>query len=591
MKSSLLLVVSICGLCVLAACGSGATGGSQTVTHFSVTAPATATAGTAVSLSVNALDASNNVVASYSGTVHFASTDGQAALPANSTLTSGTGTFQVTLKTVGGQTITATDTVAGSITGTSTSINVIAMGATHFSIAAPTTATAGTAINLSVSALDASNNVVANYSGTAHFTSTDAQATLPANSTLTNGIGAFAATMKTVGNQTITATDAATASITGTSNSIDVGAQGVSAGSMESPRQSHVATMLNNGKVLVTGGAESSKGSLATAELYDPNTGSFTATGTMEAGRAGHTATLLSDGRVLVTGGAENTKTNLATAELFDPVTGSFTATGTMEIARESHTATLLNSGKVLVTGGMDNSGNALATAELYDPNTGSFTATGTMETGRAGHTATLLSDGRVLVTGGKGISQTGNCANCVASLATAELFDPTAESFTATGTMGTARSSHTATLISGEKVLVIGGIDGLGFALSGAEMFDLAGGAFAAIASNMETARESHTATLRKDGTVLVAGGATLVPAFCGNNCSTLAPASLSQCELFDPATKTFTATRDLGTARFLHTATLLSDGSVLVTGGADSKVIGKQQVSTVLSTTELFQ
>ena len=114
--------------------------------------------------------------------------------------------------------------------------------------------------------------------------------------------------------------------------------------------------------------------------------------------------------------------------------------------------------------------------------------------------------------------------------------------------------------------------------------------GSFTAIGT-MEIARESHTATLLNSGNVLVVGGATLVPAFCGNNCSYLAPASLSQCELFNPATQTFTATRDLGTARFLHTATLLSDGSVLVTGGADSKVIGRQQVSTVLSTTELFQ
>jgi hypothetical protein len=80
-------------------------------------------------------------------------------------------------------------------------------------------------------------------------------------------------------------------------------------------------------------------------------------------------------------------------------------------------------------------------------------------------------------------------------------------------------------------------------------------------------------------------------VPAFCGNNCSTLAPVSLSNAELFDPATKTFTGTSDLATARFSHTATLLNDGSVLVTGGDDSKVTGRFQVSTVLSTTELYQ
>jgi Galactose oxidase, central domain len=578
MKSSLLLAISICTLCVLTACGSGAHGGSQTATHFAVAAPATATAGMAVRLMVTALDATNNVVTGYSGTVHFASTDGQAALPANSTLTTGTGTFSVTLKTVGGQTITATDTIAGSITGTSMSISVIAVGATHFSVIVPTTATAGTAISLSVNALDASNNMVTSYSGTAHFTSTDAQATLPANSTLTNGTAIFPATMKTAGNQTITVTDEATASITGTSNSIYV----IPAGGMETPRQAHMATMLNTGKVLVTGGAENRRGSLATAELYDPNTGTFTTTGTMETGRAGHTATLLVDGRVLVTGGTENIKTALATAELYDPNTGSFTATGTMEIGRESHTATLLNSGKVLVTGGMDSSGTALATAELYDPNTGSFTATGTMEIGRESHTATLLNSGKVLVTGGMDNSGT--------ALATAELYDPNTGSFTATGNMETARARHTATLISGGMVLVTGGIDGLGFDLPSAEMFDPANGAFTPTGS-METAREYHTATLRKDGRVLVAGGAALVLAPCGNNCSSVAPVSLSKCELFDPATKTFTGTGDLGTARFLHTATLLSEGSVLVTGGADSRVIGEQLVSTVLSTTELLQ
>jgi hypothetical protein len=106
-----------------------------------------------------------------------------------------------------------------------------------------------------------------------------------------------------------------------------------------------------------------------------------------------------------------------------------------------------------------------------------------------------------------------------------------------------------------------------------------------------METAREAHTATLRNDGTVLVTGGAILVSVFCGNNCSTLAPVSLLFAELFDPTTKTFTGTADLGTARFSHTATLLNDGSVLVTGGADSTANGRLQVSTVLSTTELYQ
>jgi hypothetical protein len=111
MNQSFWLSFVICLSGLLAACGGG--GGSQsTVTHFAVTAPATAVAGTAFQVTVTALDASNNVVASYSGTLHFASTDGQAVLPANSTLTNGKGTFAVTLNTAGNQTITATDTVA-----------------------------------------------------------------------------------------------------------------------------------------------------------------------------------------------------------------------------------------------------------------------------------------------------------------------------------------------------------------------------------------------------------------------------------------------------------------------------------------------
>ncbi len=100
--------------------------GGAAATHFSVTAPGTATSGTAFSVTVTALDASNAVVTGYTGTVHFTSSDGAALLPANSTLTNGVGTFSVTLKTAGGQTITATDTVTATITGATGTITVTA---------------------------------------------------------------------------------------------------------------------------------------------------------------------------------------------------------------------------------------------------------------------------------------------------------------------------------------------------------------------------------------------------------------------------------------------------------------------------------
>src|SRR5262249_13668226 len=182
-----------------------------------VTAPATATAGTAFSFTVTALDANNNTVTRYTGTVHFTSTDGQAVLPANSTLSNGVGTLSATLKTAGSPTLTATDTVTRSITGTSNAIAVSAATATHFPVSAPSSATKGTPISFTVTARDAFNNTATGYTGTVHFTSSDTAATLPANSTLTNGTRTFSATFATAGNQTITATDTVNASVTGTS--------------------------------------------------------------------------------------------------------------------------------------------------------------------------------------------------------------------------------------------------------------------------------------------------------------------------------------------------------------------------------------
>jgi hypothetical protein len=189
---------------------------AATATHFAVSAPSSATAGTAISYTVTALDQFNNTVTGYTGTVHFTSTDPQAVLPANSTLTSGVGTFNATLKVAGSQTLTATDTVNSSITGVSGAISVSATAATHFGLSLPGSATAGTAFNFTVTALDQFNNTVTGYTGTVHFTSTDTAAVLPADATLTNGVGTFSATLKTSGGQSITATDTVTSSIAGT---------------------------------------------------------------------------------------------------------------------------------------------------------------------------------------------------------------------------------------------------------------------------------------------------------------------------------------------------------------------------------------
>src|SRR5205823_935035 len=144
-------------------------------THYTLTIPAAATAGVPITATVTALDAFNNTASGYAGTVHFTNTDEAGIPPGGATLVSGVKTFNsgATLQTAGSRTITATDTVTGSITGTSASITVSAAGATHYSVSAPGSATAGSAFSVTVTALDAFNNTATGYAGTVHFTKSD----------------------------------------------------------------------------------------------------------------------------------------------------------------------------------------------------------------------------------------------------------------------------------------------------------------------------------------------------------------------------------------------------------------------------------
>src|SRR5207302_1183404 len=175
-----------------------------------------------------ALDAFNNTATGYVGTVHFTKSDGGggSAVPANYSFVGGDGGVHsfssgATLVTAGRQSVTATDTITGTITGTA-NVTVNPATATHLTVSAPGSATAGNSFSFTVTALDAFNNTATGYAGTVHFTSTDGAATLPANSTLTNGAGTFSATLKTAGSQTITGTDTITSSITGTSGTVAV---------------------------------------------------------------------------------------------------------------------------------------------------------------------------------------------------------------------------------------------------------------------------------------------------------------------------------------------------------------------------------
>ena len=687
MKNSLLVLVAIFSLGYLNGCGSGSTTPPPPVaTHFSVTPAAnTATAGTAFNFTVTALDEKNSPVATYSGTVHFSSSDAQAVLPASATITGGTGTASITLKTAGNQSVTATGT--DSLTGVSSAISVSPGAPSKIAVSpAIATTSTGTAFNFTVFALDAFSNQAISYAGTIHFSSTDGSATLPADSKLTSGAGTFSATFKTSGKQTITATDTVTASLTGTSFAISASGPAThfsfSAQTSAATRKSFYVNITaldasNNtsngysGTVHITSSdaaailpatATFQNGSAVNLQitLETPGNQTVTATDTVTSSTKGTSSAIAvtpspalaitsgapPSGTVASSYGPTNTIYYLCvfnaqlghrtcqpcvpndsacggsypgcsrapqTATCVSSQTYSgFQLTGAGGVPPYTWSAASLPPGLNLMftapeelingtpTPGSAATYNAMVTlsdsgmppapktviypivinnppppvvstaplfpgATVNQPFSYTFAATaglppyqnwtekGALPPGITPLTTAGVLSGTPTMTGSFPITVTVDDSLSQLSAAQAFNFQVYQHGFKAWGAMATTRNHHTATLLKDGTVLVAGGPG-----LVSAEKYDPGTGKFTSNGS-MSVDRDGHTATLLNAGKVLITGGTDV-----NNN-----NAALTTAEVFDPATGKFTSTGSMSVARTGHNATLLADGTVLITGG----------------------
>jgi WD40 repeat protein len=367
------------------------------------------------------------------------------------------------------------------------------------------------------------------------------------------------------------------------------------------------ATTLQDGSVLIAGGEDSPVSAVPEAMIYGPAAIPTSAAPTTSAAggltlvsawslaqpRALHTATLLQDGRVLIAGGRDDTDTTLATAEVYEPATGSFTQTGPMSSARIRDTATLLPDGRVLISGGKDATGQVLATAELFDPKTGDFIKTGSMSTPRFNAKAVALADGRVLIVGGNDGSK---------PLDTLETYDPKSGKFSSAGRMSVPRDDPAVAVLGGAKtgkVIIAGGAD----QFYTAEVYDPVSGV-SGLPEDTGTALGGGTACTLADGSVLFIGddsieaddpiieysvsqdawttGPTIE---AGGSAAAVAPLedgsilvveSISSggvtsnfVDVYDPTTARVDYVGGLAQGRDSLTATQLKDGSILFVGG----------------------
>src|SRR5262245_57298465 len=274
---------------------------------------------------------------------------------------------------------------------------------------------------------------------------------------------------------------------------------------MNSARAAAVDVRLEDGRVLVIGGADADFNFLDSAEIYDPGTGNWSFTGSMNEPRfEDFVAVLLPGRKVLIAGGFGPPFNALNSAEIYDEATNTWTPTGSMNVARAEFANVVLPDGRVLAVGGVADDLTPIASSEIYDPRTGIWTLTGSMRTGRNDVAVVVLQDGRVLAAGG------GMGDEELPRYASAEIFDPHTGQWTPTGDMTAPRSEteHASVLMPDGRVLVPGGHTAPHTPVSSADLYEPRTGTWSA-AGFMSVPRAGHVAVLLNGNRgALVMGG-----------------------------------------------------------------------------------
>jgi N-acetylneuraminic acid mutarotase len=328
------------------------------------------------------------------------------------------------------------------------------------------------------------------------------------------------------------------------------------------PRSRHSAFLLNNDKVIFVGGdnnnAGNCNGKTISAEVFDIRSKrSHILTYLNEYRWDGETITLLKNNKILITGGRDCNNGYSKTAEILDPETGKSEYTSSMHFARTDHSATLLKDGRVLIAGGFYAT-NVPATypeeAEIYDPKTEEFTITAKMPYSINRHGAILLNDGNVLLVGGGILGETDYTSK-------AEIYDLKINKFYPAGNLNINRGYPNLLLLKDGNVLIVGGTNRQHY-IKQAEIYNTKTKTFQ-LAGNLTNKIYGFTSSLRQDGNILIAGGRT------GFGTSTK---TLADIELYNPKLKSFKEYKQMKVARTSHTATLLPNGILLITGGINN-------------------